>query len=263
MSDALPRGRWATLCRDAKTLRHLLLHPVRGETHSQRLEAFYEGQAEGYDQFRARLLHGRQELIESIEFPAGGVWVDFGAGTGENLLFAGPQRTDLREIHLVDLSKSLLRVAEQRIARHAFENATTLLADVTEDHFAEDSVDVVTFSYSLTMIPNWFHALRQAERILKPGGRIAVVDFYVSSKHAAGGLRQHGWLRRAFWSHWFAADNVFLTGDHLAALRCWFESERLVERLGSVPYLPLMKAPHYLFWGRKPKPPGAAENKPA
>ncbi len=236
---------------DLKVLWHLLAHPVKGDTHAERLESFYRGQAEDYDAFRARLLHGRSELFSRLAFPSNAVWVDLGAGTGENLLFTGNQLRNLREIVLVDLSQSLLNVARQRIEQLGLEQARCLLADATELAFEPESVDVVTFSYSLTMIPDWFQAIEMAYRMLKPGGILAATDFYVSRKYAGEMHRQHGWLRRTFWSLWFASDNVFLSGDHPAMLHRKFNVDQFDERLGKVPYIPLARAPYYIFIGHK------------
>ncbi|QEG41704.1 class I SAM-dependent methyltransferase [Roseimaritima ulvae] len=237
---------------DLRTLWHLLFHRVRGETHAERLESFYTGQAEGYDNFRSRLLHGRKELIEQIPFVPEAVWVDLGAGTGENLLHAGRQVQALQNVHLVDLTPSLLRVAQQRINAEKLANVQTHCTDATTFSLPDNSVDVVTFSYSLTMIPDWFAAVSNAVRMLRPGGTLAVVDFYVSRKFAADGHHQHGGLRRAFWSHWFAADNVFLNGDHAAMLHRETQVRQFSEHTGRVPYLPFVKAPYYLFVGTKP-----------
>jgi hypothetical protein len=49
-----------------KILYHLALSPIRGETHQQRLESFYRGQAEHYDATRQRMLHGRDELFAQL-----------------------------------------------------------------------------------------------------------------------------------------------------------------------------------------------------
>lgn len=239
---------------DIRVLKHLLLHPVRGETHAERLESFYGGQAREYDSFRARMLHGRRELITQLNLPSDGIWVDMGAGTGENILLAGSRADSLREIHLVDLSASLLEVAAERLKEAGRSNAQIHQVDATQFEAAPESVDVVTFSYSLTMIPDWFEAVAVAERILKPGGVIAVTDFYVSRKFTAEDHRQHRWLSRAFWTHWFAADNVFLSGDHAALLHRRFDVDVFEERLGKVPYLPLLRAPYYVLIGRKRLP---------
>ena len=61
---------------DLKLLYHMLLRPIRGKDHAARLESFYAGQAEGYDDFRRRLLKGREEMYTALDLPSGGVWVD-------------------------------------------------------------------------------------------------------------------------------------------------------------------------------------------
>lgn len=101
------------------------------------------------------------------------------------------------------------------------------------------------------MIPDWFQAVRRAFDLLKPGGAIGVVDFYISRKWPAPGMRRHSAFQRFFWPTWFGSDNVFPSPDHLPFLQSLFETERLEERLAGVPYLCGLKAPHYIFVGRK------------
>ncbi len=57
------------LLQDLKILYHLALRPVRGKSHAERMENFYSGQADAYDDFRRRLLHGREELFQKIDLP--------------------------------------------------------------------------------------------------------------------------------------------------------------------------------------------------
>ena len=249
-SEEKPQSRsWTS---DLRVIWHLIAHPVRGRTHGERLESFYGGQADDYDSFRSRLLHGRHELIDNIDFPQGGVWMDVGCGTGDNIIHAGQRTGKLKEIHALDLTPSLLDVAKREVNRAGIENVQYHLADATRFDFPPESVDLITFSYSLTMIPDWFEAIALAERMLRPGGTIAVTDFYVSRKYPEDGHRRHGWCRRTFWKLWFASDNVFLNGDHAAMLHRRFDVQLFSERLGSVPYIPLVRAPYYLFVGTKP-----------
>jgi S-adenosylmethionine-diacylgycerolhomoserine-N-methlytransferase len=235
---------------DLRTLRSLLFARVRGETHADRLESFYASQARGYDSFRRRMLHGRRELIESLDVPGGGVWVDLGAGTGENLEYRAADVAGLLAVHLVDLSPSLLAVASKRVEAHGWSNIRIAETDATIFDPGQP-VDIVTLSYSLTMIPDWFRAVDNAWRMLKPGGVIGVVDFYVSRKHTSTGQTQHAWPTRTGWPTWFAADNVHLSGDHLPYLQSRFETVSLAECRGKVPYLPLVRVPSYRFIGRK------------
>jgi S-adenosylmethionine-diacylgycerolhomoserine-N-methlytransferase len=236
---------------DMKILYHLALKPVRGKDHAARMENFYAGQADAYDDFRKRLLKGRQELWNLIVPPAGGTWIDMGGGTGGNLEYFGDAIDKLDKAYVLDLSPSLLQVARQRIAAQGWSNVEAVEADATAYEPPTGPVDVVTFSYSLTMIPDWFAAIENALAILKPGGQIGVVDFYVSRKFAAEGLARHGWMTRSFWPTWFAMDNVFPSPDHVPFLRRHFETVHLQEHRAKVPYLPFSRVPYYLFVGRK------------
>ena len=236
---------------DLKTLWHLVARKTKGDTHAERLESFYSGQASNYDDFRRRMLHSREEMIQSVTVPDQGIWVDLGAGTGENAEHLGPKVDRLSKMYLVDLSSSLLEQASARVEARGWQNVVPVCHDATTFIPDEGQVDVVTFSYSLTMIPDWFRAIDHALALLKPGGQIGVVDFYVSRKHPAAGLCKHAWSTRTGWVPWFASDNVFLSPDHIPFLQSRFETARLDERRGKIPYLPFVRAPHYLFIGIK------------
>lgn len=239
---------------DLKILYHLALRPVRGKDHAARMENFYSGQAGGYDDFRKRLLHGREQLFQQIELPAGGTWVDLGGGTGANLEFIAEHVPKLGQAYVVDLASSLLKVAEDRFQKHGWSNVHAVTADATQWQPPTGQADVVTFSYSLTMIPDWFAAIENAQRMLKPGGVIGVVDFYVARKHAADGMKRHGWFTRSFWPVWFANDNVFPSSEHLPFLQHHFETVWCQESRSKVPYIPLIRTPFYQFIGCKPAP---------
>jgi S-adenosylmethionine-diacylgycerolhomoserine-N-methlytransferase len=235
---------------DLKVLYHLALKPIRGSDHAQRMESFYAGQAVAYDDFRCRLLPGRDVLYQSIDAPQGSLWVDLGGGTGSNLEYLADRIADLKQLVIVDLAASLLDVARQRCERRGWRNVQTCQADATSYQPSEPA-DVVTFSYSLTMIPDWFAAVENAVAMLKPGGLLGVVDFYVSRKYAAPGMAQHGWFTRHGWPLWFGHDNVFLSDDHLPFLRRPLAVDMSQERRARIPYLPWVRVPYYVFVGRK------------
>jgi S-adenosylmethionine-diacylgycerolhomoserine-N-methlytransferase len=139
-------------------------------------------------------------------------------------------------------------VAQERIAAHHWCNVDTIRADVAKFK-PPHQVDVITFSYSLTMIPNWIQTLIHAYSLLKPGGRIGVVDFYVSRKHPAPGRGRHNWCLRHFWPIWFETDNVHPSPDHLPFLCDTFHTQTMVETTAKVPYLPMIRVPYYRFIG--------------
>ncbi len=237
---------------DMRVLWHLVTsRAATGANHQERLEAFYSGQREAYDSFRRRLLHGRERMMESLPLPSsGGTLIDMGGGTGSNLEALGDRIQNLDKAFVLDLCPSLLQVAKDRITQKGWVNVEVIHGDATR-HQPANPVDAVTFSYSLTMIPDWFEAVIHAWNILKPGGMIGVVDFYVPRKWPDNGRKKGSGFTRSFWPTWFGYDNVFPSPDHLPFLSRRFEPVLVEEQRGKVPYMLGMKAPYYIFIGKK------------
>lgn len=226
----------ASVAGDARVLLHLLKGRPRGADHAASLEAFYAPQAADYDAFRARLLHGREEMIARLGIGAGMRVVELGCGTGSSLQIIGPQVVTLARFDMVDLCESLLAVARERTTGQ--DNIVVHRADATRWQPAQP-VDRVFISYALTMIPDWCQVIANAQAMLKPGGRIGVVDFH----------QPPGGMLNGFWRRWFAHDGVHLDARHLMTLRERFPDAWFAERRAALPYLPLIKAPYYLFVG--------------
>ncbi len=234
---------------DAQVLLRLVRGQPRSGSHAERLQAFYGPQAQHYDTFRERLLHGRDELMELLAPEPGTEVVELGAGTGRNLGFLRERLAEIRNIDLVDLCPALLEQARRRT--RGLPNVRVIEADAVTYRPA-GQVDLVYFSYSLTMIPDWAGALSNALAMLRPGGRLGVVDFYVSEPAPAPGLARHGTLTRWFWPRWFGHDGVRPNPAHLTVLRRLLPEHELRERLAPVPYLPGVRVPYYVFVGRLP-----------
>ena len=230
-----------------------ILRPPKGKEHVDRLESFYSGQADDYDEFRKKLLPGRLETIQFLNDHPGGVWADIGCGTGINLEYFGEKKlSQFSKIYMVDLSPSLLEVTKSRVKKWHLSQAKICQEDACEFQ-AQEPLDLVTFSYSLTMIPHWYKAIDNALQCLKPGGTIAVTDFYVAEKYPVDNLVCHSSWTRHFWQLWFSWDNVFLSPDHLPYLMENFEKVYVREGRHSLPYMPVGKVPYYIFVGRKAK----------
>jgi S-adenosylmethionine-diacylgycerolhomoserine-N-methlytransferase len=233
-----------SLAADARILWSLLRGAAREGSHAQRLQRFYGPQAEGYDAFRERLLHGRRELIQRLPARRGMRVIELGGGTGRNLEFFGPRLHGFASVEVVDLCPALLAVAQRRADRLASggrRNVAVIEADATEYRPAE-APDVVYFSYALTMIPEWRRAIDNAVAMLAPGGALGVVDFHLP---AAG-----GWSNR-FWRAWFGHDGVRLSEAHLPYLEERMQPVHCERSRGSVPFLPGLRVPFYVFVGCK------------
>ena len=174
--------------------------------------------------------------------------VELGGGTGSNIDRFGRRMQTLSRYTLVDLCPALLEQARSRALVHR--NVELVEGDVTRYQPAEP-VDCVFFSYSLTMIDDWRSALSNAVSMLKPGGTLGVVDFYVSSPRPRAGYVRHAGWERWLWRRWFAHDGVRLSPEHLEALADAMPDNLRLEQQGALPYIPTLKVPYYIFIGRK------------
>jgi S-adenosylmethionine-diacylgycerolhomoserine-N-methlytransferase len=201
-----------------------------------------------YDDFRDRMLHGREELIFDLGADSGSVWVELGAGTGRNLEFLGDRLKNLAHVYLVDFARPLLTVAERRCRQHA--NVTVVEADAAKTGLPDRVADVVLCSYSLTMMPAWRDTIEEARRLLTPGGWIGVVDF-----HQPAWAPPMPWPQEMLTHHvlpwWLRQRHVALSSEHLAVLLERFRVVSLDQAYGPIPYLPGVRAPFYRFIGAR------------
>jgi S-adenosylmethionine-diacylgycerolhomoserine-N-methlytransferase len=223
----------------------------RRSSHADALAGFYGPQADHYDDFREHLLKGRAELIQALPCGPGDRVVELGGGTGRNLEFFGPRLSTFAAVELVDLCRPLLDVAARRVAGTSSMSNVRLVHDDASTYRPAAPVDCVYLSYALTMMPRWDAVVDNVAAMLRPGGTIGVVDFYVSPAHPPAGRVRHGWLSRTLWPAWFRHDGVRLSAEHLTCLQQRFETCQLSECRARVPYLPLVTAPYYVFIGRK------------
>jgi betaine lipid synthase len=183
------------------------------------LESFYSSQASVYDVTRNKLLQGREDMLALVaaqvkhrtaagELHKKPIWVDIGGGTGWNIeqmqKYVDVQ-TFFHAVYLVDLSSSLCKVARERFQRLGWKNVHVICEDartfrlsdyeaglddsqrefsIGKSAYEEDvkdtvGADVLTMSYSLSMIPEFHSAIDSITNLLSPTGIVGVVDFYV------------------------------------------------------------------------------------
>ena len=119
------------------------------------------------------------------------VIADLGAGEGTlSQLLA--QRA--KKVIAVDNSEKMVAYGSELASKHGFANLEYRLGDIESPPVDAESVDLVFLSQALHHAQNPQAALRAAFRIVKPGGRIVLLDLLAHSFEKARDLYADVWL---------------------------------------------------------------------
>lgn len=186
-------------------------------------QSYFRSVAANWD--RIRSLHVAEDEVEAairaaIGSQAVGAHLDIGTGTGRLLELLAPQAS--RSVG-VDLSHDMLAVARANLDRLPHRHVQLRPGDVYALPFDRASFDLVTIHQVLHYLEEPARALAEAARVLKPGGRLLVVDF---APHELEFLRaEHAHRRLGFnteqMGRWLAdAGLTLLDTRHLNADDC-------------------------------------------
>lgn len=148
----------------------------------ERLNRLYRFQRHFYDLTRRFFLFGRNQMLEQMDISDGDRVLEIGCGTGRNLVFLAKRYPQVKFFGL-DASDQMLKTAAAKFDAKDMQKTIVLrqgLAehfDAKKDFALDDFFDVVFFSYTLSMIPDWRAAIDAAIANLKPEGSLYVLDF--------------------------------------------------------------------------------------
>jgi demethylmenaquinone methyltransferase/2-methoxy-6-polyprenyl-1,4-benzoquinol methylase len=154
------------------------------------IQEMFAGVAPRYD-FLNHCLSGaldiswRRKSAVSLDLDPGARVLDLCCGTGDQAL-AVRQRGG--RVIAGDFCLPMLALAKRKYSRHTLARPQGLAADALDLPFGGDRFDAATVSFGLRNVADLDHALAELHRVLRPEGRIAILEFAVPTS----------WLRRPY-----------------------------------------------------------------
>jgi phosphatidylethanolamine/phosphatidyl-N-methylethanolamine N-methyltransferase len=129
----------------------------------------------------------RQRSIQGLGLQPGVHVLLVGAGTGLDLEYLPRDVT----ITAVDITPAMLERCRRRADRLGVAVDARVM-DARQLTFEDEAFDAVVFHLVLAVMPEPERGLREAERVLKPGGRVAVFDKFLGDDEQAPLVRRLG-----------------------------------------------------------------------
>ena len=177
------------------------------EARAKRAADYFRRNASKWDEIRTLYIDDEEVERRLLKlFPAGEVQdlLDIGTGTGRIVEILAPR---VGRAVGIDLSHEMLLVARSKLERAKLRNCLVRQGDMYQLPLSSGSFDAVTIHQVLHYAEAPAEVIREAGRVLRPGGRLIVVDF---ADHQLDSLRSehaHRWLgfRNRDVAEWFAA----------------------------------------------------------
>ena len=125
---------------------------------------------------------GRVAAIDLLEIQPGNRVLEVGVGTGLNL----PLYSRDCNVTGIDISKEMLRKAEERVLTLGMVNTSLMVMDGSKLAFPDDSFDRVIATYVISAVPDPVKTLLEMRRVCKPSGHLVILNHFKSENPVIG-----------------------------------------------------------------------------
>lgn len=156
-------------------------HISSKENKQRYVNRLFETIASRYDFFTAFMSYGmdrgwKRKMIAMADLKGKETALDLACGTGD-ITFEIARRLKQGRAVGLDITRSMLKIAERKRREAQIANVDFHRADIMELPFEDEAFDCVTGGYALRNVPDVEGALLEIRRVLRPGGRFLSLDF--------------------------------------------------------------------------------------
>ncbi|MCF7806926.1 MAG: bifunctional demethylmenaquinone methyltransferase/2-methoxy-6-polyprenyl-1,4-benzoquinol methylase UbiE [Candidatus Marinimicrobia bacterium] len=152
-----------------------------GNEKKEQVRSMFDGIANRYDFLNHFLSFGidnywRVQSVKALNLEKGDHLLDVACGTGDQG-FSALKRTDIQVTGL-DFSANMLSIADKKIkARNLTDKFRVVQGDAEALPFDDDTFEALSISYGIRNVGTIATALDEFFRVLKPGGRLSILEF--------------------------------------------------------------------------------------
>ncbi len=155
-----------------------------------RSEEFFQRASAEWNTMRTELFGVRTDVAAALALlDPGMVVADLGCGTGELTLALSPH---VAHVHGIDASPAMLAAARARTSK--LSNVSVTEGTLESLPLPDASVDTAILLLVLHHVADPERVLREARRVLKPGGRVLIADMRAHSREEYRQQMGHVWL---------------------------------------------------------------------
>ena len=150
-----------------------------------RIASMFDAIAGRYDVLNHLLSVGidrrwRKRAIRSLQLTGRERVLDLCTGTGDLAIAAMRARPPARRVVGVDFAGAMLRVGRDKLHRERLDDRIALVrGDAVRVPVADASIDAVTIAFGIRNVEHVALACAEMQRVLVPGGRLAILEFAV------------------------------------------------------------------------------------
>ena len=123
---------------------------------------------------KRRLYLDPEKILSFLDLQPNSIVADLGCGSG---VFTIPISKKIKKIYGIDIEPKMIQVLNQKILQKNLKNISTLLSNGIKIPIETSSLDLLITVNTLHEFEDRNKVLKEIFRILKPTGKLAVVDF--------------------------------------------------------------------------------------